>query len=146
MEIRDFARLGAKTLAGFLSAAVTLHAVYSTLSVDIRADPVLTLLYCAFPGLSFFVFLFLGSRSVGVVIQVLLAVGYLTTASMLNWRTCAELGYCGTVWSTVFETLKTRPLLSAFAVAALSIVALLVNRRSRREVAPIQERGRRLSD
>ena len=132
MKIRDYAGLGTKTLAGLFSAYVTLHGIYSALRVDLRANPLLTILYCVFPGLSFFVFLFVRPPRPEAVMQTLLAVGYLITASMLDWRTCAELGYCGTVSSTVLETLRTKPVLAAFAVAILSVAALLLDQSGRK--------------
>jgi hypothetical protein len=129
MDIRDLAGLGVKLIAALLSAYVTLHALYAAWSVDLRADTFLTLLYCIFPGLSFLVFLFVRSSRLAAWLQAFLFVGFLITASMLNWRTCAELGYCGTVLSTVLETLKTKTLLASLAVALMSLLAIFLDRR-----------------
>jgi hypothetical protein len=111
-------RLGVKVVTGLLSISVTLHAISVFWAIDLRANPFVTYLYCLFPGLTFFVFLLVRPLRTKAALLWLLAVGYLLTASILNWRTCAELGYCGTVASTVIETLRTKPVLAAFAVAA----------------------------
>ena len=116
-------------MAGVLSALVTLYAIYSALAVDFRANPALTILYCIFPGLTFFVFALVRSSGWKAAVLTLLAIGYLVTASALNWRTCAELGYCSTVASTVFQTLKTKPVLCAFAIPALSLILFLLRRK-----------------
>jgi hypothetical protein len=140
MNPRSLAALAVKTLAALLSASVTLHAVYAAWAVDLRANPILTSLYCIFPGLSFLVFLFVRLPRPEAIIQAILAFGYLITASMLNWRTCAELGYCGTSASTVLETLRTKPILASFAVAILSFIAILLNQGSRRSGAETRVR------
>ncbi len=119
--------LGVSVLTGLLSIVVTLHALYTAWAIDLRADRLVTYLYCLFPGLMCFVFLLVWPRRIKAALLWLLAVGYLLTASILNWRTCAELGYCGTVASTVIMTLKTKPVLAAFAVALLSLVPLLLH-------------------
>lgn len=119
-------RFGVWILTGVGSIEVTLHAIYATWAIDLRADPLVTYLYCLFPGLTCFVFLLVWPLRIKAALLWLLAVGYLLTASILNWRTCAELGYCGTVASTVILTLKTKPVLAAFAVALLSLVPLLL--------------------
>lgn len=117
-------RLGVKAVAGLLSFAVTLHAIWTGWAIDLRADPLVTYLYCIFPGLMFFVFLLARPLRRKAALLWLLAVGYLLTASILNWRTCAELGYCSTVASTVIETFRTKPVLAAFAVAVLGSISL----------------------
>jgi len=141
MKIRDVAWLGAKTVTGLLSAFVSLHAISSARTVDFRANPVLTVLYCVFSGLSFLVFLFVRSPRLEGGLQTILALGYLTTFSMLNWRTCAELGYCGAIASTVLETLKTRPVAAAFGVAILSCTSLLLDDSRRRRMTEDRSKG-----
>ena len=131
MDIRDLAGLGVKLMAALLSAYVTLHALYAAWSVDLRANTFLTLLYCIFPGLSFFTFLLVRSSRLAAWLQAFLFAGYLITASMLNWRTCAELGYCSTVLATVLETVKTKNLLASLAVALMSFLAIHLDRASR---------------
>jgi hypothetical protein len=120
--------LGVKAVAGLLSFAVTLHAIWTVWAIDLRADPFVTCLYCIFPGLMFFVLLLVRPLRRKTALLWLLAVGYLLTASILNWRTCAELGYCSTVASTVIETFRTKPVLAAFAVAALDSMSLSLHK------------------
>ena len=55
---------------------------------------------------------------------------------MLNWRTCAEMGYCGTVASTVLETLETKPVLAAFAVVLCALLAILIGSRPEKTSVP----------
>ena len=120
-------RLGIKILTGLLSISVMLHALETAWAIDFRFDPLVTYLYCLCPGLMFFAFLFVRPLRMKAALLWLFAVGYLLTASILNWRTCAELGYCGTVATTVIQTLKTKPVLAAFAVALLSLVPFLLH-------------------
>ena len=130
----NLVRIGLKTLTGLLSIFVTLHALLSAWAIDLRANPTVSFLYCFVPGLTFFVFLFVRPLRIKALLLSLIAVGYLVTASILNWRTCAELGYCSTVASTVIQTLKTKPVLGAFAVAVLSLIPLLI-RNTQREAS-----------
>ena len=137
MKSRNFAGLCIAALAGLLSAFVSLHAAYSAYAMDWRASPVLTALYCIFPGLCFPLFLFMRSPRLQAAAQAALALGYLTTFSMLSWRTCSELGYCGSVTATVMTVLKARPSLAILAVVALSFVLLFLDRSVRKiENAP----------
>jgi hypothetical protein len=130
MKIRDAAWLAAMTLAGILSAAVTLYGMYSANSVDFRQNTVLTSLFCLLPILSFPVFLLVRPARRSTAMLAMLAIAYLAVYSRLDWRTCAELGYCGSVASTVLETLRTRPVLEYFGVAIFSFAALLVDDRT----------------
>ena len=56
-----------------------------------------------------------------------MAITYLGSYSVLNWRTCAELGYCETIMATVMQTLSTNTVLGFFAVVILSLVAMLID-------------------
>jgi hypothetical protein len=124
------------TLAGILSAGVTLYGVYSANVIDFRQDTILTGLYCLLPFLSFPAFLLVRPAQRSAAMLAVLAVGYVGVFSALNWRTCAELGYCGSVASTVLETLKTRTVLAYFCVAAFRFAA---------EIVDDQKTGRRVS-
>jgi hypothetical protein len=64
-----------------------------------------------------------------IVLQTVISPAYLAVYSMLDWRTCAELGYCGSAISTVLETLRTPQVLACFAAALFSLAALLVDRK-----------------
>lgn len=123
MTIRTMGWRGARALAGILSGFVSLHGVYAARGVDFRADAVLTALYCLLPMLSFPVFIFVRSQRFEIALQTGLALGYLTTYTMLNWRTCAELGYCGTVAATVFETVRVHSVEAALGVIMACAVA-----------------------
>ena len=68
-------------------------------------------------------FLLLRPARRAALLLALLAYAFWAVYSVLNWRTCAELGYCGSVVSTVLLTLKTRMVLAFFAVAAISFIA-----------------------
>jgi hypothetical protein len=123
-------RPGVWILTGVLSLEVTLHAIYAAWAIDLRADPLVTYSYCISPGLMFLVFLLVRPPRAKAALLWLLAAGYLLTASVLNWRTCAELGYCSTVASTVIETFRTKPVSAAFAVALLSSALAISSQRS----------------
>ncbi len=115
------------TVGGISSAVVTLYGMYSVYAVDFRQDRVLTILFCLLPFLSFPVFMLVRPAGRSIALQSLIAPAYLAVYSMLNWRTCAELGYCGSVISTVMETLRTPQVLACFAAALFSLAALLVD-------------------
>jgi hypothetical protein len=130
MTVRGALWLALMTLAGLLSAAVTLYGVYSAIAVDFQLDASLITLYCLLPFLCFPIFMLVRPPSRSLTLLAVLALGYLAIYSMLNWRTCAELGYCGTVASTIIETLKTRTVLAYLAVVVLSFFALAVDDQS----------------
>ncbi len=123
MNLRKAIWLAARVLAGVLSAAVSLYAIYGAITVDMRFDPVLTFLYCLFPGLSFVVFLFMRSTRAATLTQIALFLGYLVTASMLGWRNCSAYGYCTTATATVLTMLRFRPVLASLGVAVLTLLA-----------------------
>jgi hypothetical protein len=137
MKARETAWLGARTFAGVLSMFVSLHAGFSALGVDFRFSPLLSILYCLVPGLSFAVFFFARPPRLEIKLHALLAMVYLTVYTMLNWRACAELGYCGAIGSTLIETLQVRPVLAAFGVAIFSAAALLVDDKRKNEAHPV---------
>jgi hypothetical protein len=136
MKVRETAWLGTRTVAGILSMFVSLNAGFSALGVDFRFSPLLSVLYCLVPGLSFAVFFFGRPPRLEFELHALLAIVYLTVYTMLNWRACAELGYCGAMSSTVIETLQVRPVMAAFGVAIFSAAALLVDDKRRNEAHP----------
>jgi hypothetical protein len=103
MTIRRVASIICRTIAGIGSLFVSLYGVYE----------------------------YAGSHRMSVGFHWAFALGYLTVFSMLDWRTCAELGYCTSVAATVLETLATRPVEATFAVAILNLCALLLYSRTR---------------
>jgi hypothetical protein len=123
MTIRGIVWVALMTLGGIMSAAVTLYGVYSTLAVDLRQSPVLIGLYCLLAILCFPMFLLIRPARRSAALLVVLACGYLIVYSALSWRTCAELGYCGSVLDTVVEIFKTRTALAYFGAAILRSIA-----------------------
>jgi|SRR5271166_5553276 len=127
MRIRSVILLICRLIAGAGSLLVSAYGVRSFLAADLRQDTVWMSLFCILPALSFPVFL-LSFRSLrwSVALYWMLAVGYLAVYSLLDWRTCAELGYCQGVLHTVLVTLNARPVQAAFGVAVFSLAALLL--------------------
>jgi hypothetical protein len=107
-------------LAAAASFGVLGWGVYSAWSIDFRMNPVLSVLYCALPILSFPLFISIRLRYVSAWWLSAAACLYLIVYSMLNWRTCSAHGYCGSVVGTVFLTLKTPPMLGFILAAACS--------------------------
>jgi hypothetical protein len=116
-------------LAGCFSCVVSLHALWSAISIDYRFFPVLSFLYCALPLLSFPVFLLALAFRKLVVLQAIFAVAWLPVFAALNWRTCAETGYCGSIAATVIRSLMFRFTLAFFAAAICSVAAAALRRR-----------------
>ena len=88
----------------------SLNRMVCSLSIgDFRQDTLVMVLYCILPVLSFPVTL-ISVRSLrwSVALHWILAPAYLAVYSLLNWRTCAELGYCESVLATVLVTTTTR--------------------------------------
>jgi hypothetical protein len=113
-----------------LSAIITLDGIYIAMRVDLRQDSVLTGAYCLLPLLCFPVFLFLRRTRRAAVLAVMACV-FLAAYSALSWRTCSELGYCGSTVSTVLQVLPTPPVLAFFAIAAIAFaLSRIADRRS----------------
>ena len=127
MTIRGIIWVALLCLAGLLSAVVTLHGVYTFWAIDVRQDPALTWSYCAIPALCFPVFLLIRPASRSTFVLSLMALSYLGVYSILNWRTCSELGYCQSVLATVLQTLSTNQVLAFFGVVILNLIALLAD-------------------
>ena len=86
------------------------------MSIDLRQDTALSLVYCGMPVLCFPVFLLVRPASRSTFLLSLMALTFLGTYSALNWRTCSELGYCQGVISTVMQTINANVVLGYFAV------------------------------
>jgi len=114
-------------VAGILSAGVSILGVWSVLAVDLKQDTVLSCVYCVLPILCLPVFILVRPQNRSALLLSLMALTYLGTYSILNWRTCSELGYCESVMTTVMQTLNTSSVLGFFAVVILSLIALLVD-------------------
>jgi hypothetical protein len=129
MKIRNLLWIGLRTAAGICSLFLSIRGFGGAYGIDFRVDTLVSTIYVVLPLASFFIFLFVKVPKLEVSLHTIVAIGYLTTFSMLNWRTCAELGYCGSVASTVFGTLKIKPVLAAFGVIVFSVAAFSVDAR-----------------
>ncbi|HLY40016.1 MAG TPA: hypothetical protein VKR52_02335 [Terracidiphilus sp.] len=128
MTTRNAAWLILMTVTGILSAAVTLYGIFSALVVDLRVDTVLIGLYCLLPIPAFPVFMLVRPQRRSTVLLFALAIAYLIVFSVVNRRSCIELGYCGSFASTLFQTMFLRPVLIYFASAVLSFIAMMTDR------------------
>jgi hypothetical protein len=127
MTIRGIIWVVLLCLAAILSAGVSIHGVWSAMSIDLQQDTLLGLAYCAMPVLCFPVFLIVRPTSRSTFVLSLMALTFLGTYSALNWRTCSELGYCQSVLATILQTVSTNVVLAFFAVVILNLIALLVD-------------------
>jgi len=124
MKIRGTLWLLLMTVAGIVSAVVTLYGVYSFIVVDLRANTVLTGLYCLLPILCFPGFLLVKPARRSAIVVAILAVAYFAVYALLNRRSCSELGYCESVASTLLETLRTRSVTAFFGATILGFLGL----------------------
>ena len=127
MTIRGIIWAVLLAIAAVLAAGVSVHGVWSAMSIDLRQDTVLSVVYCAMPVLCFPVFFLVRPASRSTFLLSLMALTFLGAYSTLNWRTCSELGYCDSVIATVMQTLSTNMVLAFFAVVILNLIALLVD-------------------
>ena len=130
MTIRGVIWVVLLSLAGILSAGVTLYGLFSLWRIDLMQDTLLSCLFCILPLFCFPVLLLVRPPSRSTFFLSLMALTYLGAYSTLNWRTCSELGYCQGILATVLLTLSTNVVLAYFAVVILSLIALLVDDRS----------------
>ncbi len=113
---------------GLLSFAVMAHGVFSAVVIDSRFNPVLSVLYCVLPILSFPLFLLgLLFRKL-IPLQGILALAWLPVYSALNWRACASHGYCTSVAATVWMTLRTQAVMEFLGVVLCSTASLILER------------------
>jgi hypothetical protein len=134
MTIRTVTLSLCRSVAGLLSFFVTAYGAISFEFANLRQDTLAMSLFCAFPFLSFPVFL-MSFRSLrwSVRMHWILAAGYLAVYSVLDWRTCSERGYCQGVIRTVLQTLTAGAMQAVFAVAVFHLAALLLRGRGRSE-------------
>lgn len=118
------------SLAAILSLGVSIHGVWSLLSIDLRQDPALSWIYCALPILCFPVFILVRPAGRAAIVLSLMALTFVGAYSMLNWRTCSELGYCESIIATVMQTISSNMVLAYFGVVILSLIAHLIDDRS----------------
>lgn len=127
MTIRGIIWAVLLAVSAVVSAGVSIHGVWSAMSIDLRQDTALSVVYCAMPILCFPVLLLLRPLSRSTFALSLMALTFLGTYSLLNWRTCSELGYCESVMATVMQTINADVTLAFFAVVVLNLTALLVD-------------------
>jgi hypothetical protein len=122
MRLHRAVYLLGRTLTGFGSIAVSMYGLYVYSGANLNLDTLMTRLYCFVPLLSFPVFvLSFWYRRLSIGLHWAMAIVYLVVYSMLDWRTCSELGYCSGVLVTVLQTLLTLPALVTLAVAFLNL-------------------------
>lgn len=127
MTIRGITWAVLLAVAGLLSVGVSVHGVWSAMSIDLQQDTVLSLVYCAMPVLCFPVLFLVRPASRSTFLLSLMALTFLGAYSALNWRTCSEMEYCESVITTVGQTLSTNMVLAYFAVVILNLIGLLVD-------------------
>ena len=134
MTIRSVAWIILTVVGSILSAGVSLHGVYAAIRMDWHHDMLVTAAYCLFPMLCFPVFFLVRNARRRAIVLGLLICGFLAAYFALSRRTCTELGYCGSAFSTVMLTIKTRTSVAFLAVATMSLMqSALGDRASRRE-------------
>jgi len=126
-KLKEALWLTARAVTGILCMVVTFRGALSIYGMDFRINPILSVTYCTLPTLSIFVFALVRRLRVEFLAHLIIASGYLASFSMLNWRTCSELGYCGTVGATVWETFRVRPVLCAWGVVLLIALTILLD-------------------
>jgi len=125
MTIRRIASFLCRVAVGFGSVLLSLYGIYSFDEMTVAPDRVPVILFGLLPALFFPVYVLSRWRPrLAVILYWVFAAGYLAVYSILDRRPCSEMGYCGSVISTVIETMAARPVEAAFSVALLNLVAL----------------------
>ncbi len=112
--------------AGILSCLLTLYGLAAVRGMDLRQNTFLSVVYCGLPLLSLPLYLLARAVRKLLPLQAILVLVYIPVYSALNWRTCAELGYCGSVWSVVLATITTSKVLLFWGVALSTLAAFVV--------------------
>jgi hypothetical protein len=115
--------------AGVLSCLLTLYGLAAVRGLDLRQNTLVSLAYCVLPLLSLPLFLLALVVRRLLPLQAVLVLAYVPVYSALNWRTCAALGYCGSVAPVVLMTITTSKVLLFFGVGLSSLAAFVVERR-----------------
>lgn len=131
MEITSFAVGLCNRLVRLGSLAISLVGLWTFSWADFRSNTVVIGLFAALPLLSFpAALLFYRRVLASAVAQWALAIGFLTSFSMLNWRTCSSFGYCQSVAQTVGVTLNTWRVEGMFLIATAATVLVWLERRN----------------
>ena len=112
--------------AGLFACLLTLYGLAALRGLDLRQNTLLSVVYCALPLFSLPLYLLAHFARRLLLLQALLVLAYIPVYSALNWRTCAELGYCGSVASVVLMTIATSKVLLFWGVALSSVAAFVV--------------------
>jgi hypothetical protein len=129
MTMRKVARVALSIAATLLGCVLTVYGLIAVYKMDVRLDPGLSLLYCALPLLSLPAYLFALFRPRLILLLACFAVTYLGVYSALDWRSCAAVGICGSIWPVIWTTLTTIAVLSYFAMATCAWGALVLSKR-----------------
>jgi hypothetical protein len=108
------------------SCLLTLYGLAAVRGMDLRQDALLSVTYCVLPFLSLPLYLAAFGLRKLLPFQAILLFAYIAVYSALNWRTCTELGYCGSVVSVVLVTIKTSKVMLFWGVALSSAAAFVV--------------------
>lgn len=127
MNLKEILWTATRAFTGILCMMVSFRGVLSVYGMDFRINPIISTIYCTLPTLSILVFALMKRPRAEFLAHLAIAVGYLASFSFLNWRTCAELGYCSTVAATVWETFRIRPVLYAWGVVLLALLAIVMD-------------------
>jgi hypothetical protein len=113
---------------GLFSCLLTLDGLAAVHGLDLRQNTVLSVFYCALPLLSLPLYFFALAVRKLLPLQAILLLAYIPVYASLNWRTCAELGYCGSITSVVLMTIATLKVRLFLGVAICSLAAFMVER------------------
>ena len=125
MTERRLIHFGSTWIAGLLSFAMMGYGLYSAMGVDIRFNPIPSVLYYTLPmaSLPVFVLGFIWRRA--ALAQAVLAAAYATVSAILGWRQCSSLDYCTSVASVILVNLESKQVLIFFGAAMASCVAMI---------------------
>jgi hypothetical protein len=115
--------------AGVLSCLLAINGLAAVRGLDFRQNTLLSAAYCALPLLSLPIYLLALVARRLLLLQALLVLAYIPVYSALNWRTCAELGYCGSIASVVLMTITTTKVLLFWGVGLCSVAAWVMEQR-----------------
>lgn len=111
---------------GIFSFLLALYGLAALRGLDLRENTLLSVAYCALPLLSLPLFLLALVVRRLLPLQAILVLAYIPVYSALNWRTCAELGYCGSVASVVMLTITTTKVLLFWGVGLCSVASWMI--------------------
>jgi hypothetical protein len=129
MTGRRIALFCLRAIVGIGSLFLSLYGLYVYSGLNLRFNSIPTSLYCFLPLLSFPAYLLgVWQLRASVFVQWVFALLFFAAYAWLNWRTCAELNYCKSLFATLLLTFTTCSAVAMFAVALLNLSALLIRR------------------